>query len=88
MITIYTKTHRESCLYGLGVEDKKVYDSKIDEYFQYLVEEGLKEGIEVRLNNDTADGCLSYSIVTDVGSIVKEHGFIRWNVKSFWGWLN
>ena len=85
MITIFTKTHRESCLDGLGIEDAATYDARIDDYFNYVLDAALEEGIAVEFDNDYLSG-RSYSVTDD--DYNKGHDFMMFDVKDFWEWYN
>ncbi len=86
MITIYTKTHREACLDGLGVEDIAVYDARIDDYFDYVLDAALEQGIAVELNYEH-NSPYSY-FVTDEELADFDHDFMVDDVKDFWTWYN
>ncbi len=84
MITIYTKTHREACLDGLSLEDAAVYDEYVSDYFDYVLDAALEEGIAVEFSNNLSP--YSYS-VTD-NNYNKENDFMLFDIKGFWTWYN
>jgi len=81
MITIFSETHREACLYKSGIIDQNVYDQQIEKYFQFLEDKAKSIGFEVEIM-DRLNG-LSYWAETD-----EEHEFMLYEIPDFWEWFH
>ena len=81
MITIFSETHRESCLYKSRTMDQNVYDQKIEKYFQFVQDIAKANGIELEIIDQQSTR--SFRTETD-----QEYEFIFYDVPTFWQWIN
>jgi len=81
MITIFSETHRESCLYKSRTMDQNVYDQKIEKYFQFVQDIAKANGIELEIIDQQSTR--SFRTETD-----QEHEFIFYDIPNFWQWIN
>ena len=81
MITIFSETHRESCLYKSRTMDQNVYDQKIEKYFQFIQDMAKANGIELEIIDQQSTR--SFRTETD-----QEHEFIFYDIPNFWQWIN
>ena len=81
MITIFSETHRESCLYKSRTMDQNVYDQQIEKYFQFVQDIAKANGIELEIIDQQSTR--SFRTETD-----EEHEFIFYDIPNFWQWIN
>jgi len=81
MITIFSETHRETCLYKSRIMDQNVYDQQIEKYFQFVQDKAKAKGIELEIIDQQSTH--SFRAETD-----QEYEFIFYGVPTFWQWIN
>ena len=81
MITIFSETHREACLYKSGIMDQNVYDQQIEKYFQFIQDMAKANSIELEIIEQQSTH--SFRAETD-----QEYEFIFYDVPTFWKWIN
>jgi len=81
MITIFSETHREACLYKSGIMDQNIYDQQIEKYFQFIQDMAKANSIELEIIEQ--QGTRSFITETD-----QEYEFIFYDVPTFWKWIN
>ena len=81
MITIFSETHRETCLYKSRIMDQNVYDQQIEKYFQFVQKKAMAEGIELEIIEQQSTH--SFRAETE-----QEYEFIFYGVPTFWQWIN
>ena len=81
-LTIFTQTHRESCLNEGWISptdtDVQAYDATIDRYWQMFQTQAQEDGID--LNFEDGQGTYSYLADTD-----EEHTWYH-QIPTFWEW--
>ena len=80
-ITLYTKMHREACLYAGSPADGPKYDSMIDDYFTWLAEHAAEAGFTLVISNRPAKRIYKVEDDDEAG-----HRFMRDDWNAFWHW--
>ena len=81
IITLYTKMHRDACLYAGSLADGPKYESAIDDYYAWLAEQAAEAGFTLTLNNRTSRRLYRVEDDDEAG-----HRFMRDERYAFWHW--
>ena len=80
-ITLYTKMHREACLYAGNPTDGLKYDDYIDDYVAWLAERAAETGFTLSVSNRASKRIYKVEDDDEAG-----HRFMRDDRFAFWHW--
>ncbi len=80
-IVLYTKMHREACLYVGSPADGPKYDYQIDDYFAWLAERAAEAGFSLVIRNRPSKRIYKVEDDDEAG-----HRFMKDERFAFWHW--